>query len=94
MASAFWADDGHTLPRWAEDINAIARGEAGEPARPAGPYVRCEACGHHMVVRTNRANGSEFMGCSTWPACVNTMPLPAYVEQIRAGGEPLPGFDL
>jgi ssDNA-binding Zn-finger/Zn-ribbon topoisomerase 1 len=47
-----------------------------------------------MVIRTNKANGSEFLGCTGWPdECTETMKLPAYVEVIRAGGQALPGFE-
>ena len=56
--------------------------------------VQCPRCHRVMVVRTNTKNGSEFLGCSGWPdECRETMPLPAYLEVKRAGGQPLPGFD-
>lgn len=31
----------------------------------------CE-CGHHMAKRTNRAKGTKFWGCTTYPACTKT----------------------
>lgn len=55
--------------------------------------IACRECGKPMVIRTNRENGSEFMGCSNWPRCTHSEPLPAYVEQIRAGAAQLPGFN-
>jgi ssDNA-binding Zn-finger/Zn-ribbon topoisomerase 1 len=46
-----------------------------------------------MVRRTNRQNGSEFMGCSEYPACTETMPIPESIRLREAGALELPGFD-
>jgi hypothetical protein len=35
---------------------------------------RCQ-CGQAMLVRTRRADGTRFLGCSTFPACRHTRPL-------------------
>lgn len=45
-----------------------------------------------MVIRTNRANGSEFLGCSRFPECQHTQPLPEWIFMERAGAERLPGW--
>jgi ssDNA-binding Zn-finger/Zn-ribbon topoisomerase 1 len=34
--------------------------------------VHCDACGSHMVIRKNRANGSLFLSCSKYPECQGT----------------------
>lgn len=50
-------------------------------------------CGRPMVERTNRQNGSTFMGCSGYPdLCSETAALPEYVRMIRDGASELPGF--
>ena len=54
--------------------------------------VHCKACGSPMVIRENRANGSEFLGCTRWPDCGETRPLPEDVKMRRAGAQPLPGM--
>lgn len=54
---------------------------------------RCPTCGAPMVVRENRQNGSEFLGCTRFPDCRETAPLPAYVEMLKAGAQRLPGWD-
>jgi ssDNA-binding Zn-finger/Zn-ribbon topoisomerase 1 len=55
--------------------------------------IACPECGKPMLPRTNRENGSEFLGCSQWPKCTATQPLPAYVAMLRQGAPTLPGFD-
>jgi ssDNA-binding Zn-finger/Zn-ribbon topoisomerase 1 len=47
-----------------------------------------------MVERTNSFNDSTFLGCSRFPDCKSTQAVPAYVEVSRAGGIPLPGFEV
>jgi ssDNA-binding Zn-finger/Zn-ribbon topoisomerase 1 len=53
---------------------------------------RCPQCGKAMKVRTNSENGSRFIGCTGYPDCRFTKPLPAYIELLEAGAEQLPGF--
>lgn len=36
----------------------------------------CPDCGRPLVERTNRVNGSTFLGCSRYPECTHTEPLP------------------
>jgi ssDNA-binding Zn-finger/Zn-ribbon topoisomerase 1 len=51
--------------------------------------VRCPDCGAALVERTQHATGKPFLGCSRWPDCRHTQPLPAYLEMQRAGARPL-----
>ena len=60
---------------------------------PVEMQQRCPACGAAMVLRENRTNRSEFLGCARWPDCKETAPLPASVEMRRAGAKPLPGME-
>lgn len=52
----------------------------------------CPDCGRRMVIRRNRINDTEFFGCTGYPECSRTEKAPAYLEMIRRGAEPLPGF--
>jgi ssDNA-binding Zn-finger/Zn-ribbon topoisomerase 1 len=45
-----------------------------------------------LVVRTNRANGSQFLGCPNWPKCRHTQSIPMDVIMRLQGAVPLPGF--
>lgn len=55
----------------------------------------CPACGGTLVVRTNRQNGSQFLGCTGFPErCTHTEPVPVYLKLLAAGAAPMPGFDL
>lgn len=60
--------------------------------------IDCPECldsGHGprpMVLRTNRQNGSEFLGCPRYPECQHTEKLPEWVLMQRAGAERLPGW--
>ncbi len=54
---------------------------------------RCPDCGDHLVVRENRQNGSEFIGCSNWPRCTHTEELPERLRLIAMGAQQLPGFE-
>jgi ssDNA-binding Zn-finger/Zn-ribbon topoisomerase 1 len=46
-----------------------------------------------MVKRTNRAIGSEFLGCDQYPICTETLPIPESVWMRAAGAPELPLFD-
>ena len=39
--------------------------------------VVCPKCGSAMVERTNRDSGEPFLGCTRFPACRGTRPMPA-----------------
>jgi hypothetical protein len=43
-----------------------------------------------MVTRTNRALGTEFLGCDQYPLCTETMPIPESVRMRAAGAPELP----
>ena len=45
-----------------------------------------------VVERVNRATDVPFLGCSRWPDCEWTMPLPAAEVMRRAGNAELPGM--
>lgn len=38
----------------------------------------CPLCGagSNLVVRTNKSNGSQFLGCANWPECEYTEDIP------------------
>ena len=55
--------------------------------------IRCSRCGCPMVERTNRQNGSTFMGCTGYPDCDETAKVPPYLEMKRVGGLELPGLE-
>ena len=52
----------------------------------------CPACGQRMVVRTNTVTGEDFLGCSAYPDCRHTQPLPIDQVMRRQGAPELPGF--
>ena len=53
----------------------------------------CPKCApDRLVVRVNRETGHEFLGCSNWPGCTYTEPLPLDMQLRRQGATPLPGF--
>jgi restriction system protein len=43
----------------------------------AGARVNCPKCASGLVERRNRRTGEVFLGCSCYPACRHTQPLPA-----------------
>jgi ssDNA-binding Zn-finger/Zn-ribbon topoisomerase 1 len=45
-----------------------------------------------MRVRTNRENGSQFLGCPNYPDCTETKPIPEDVKMRLKGAASLPGF--
>ncbi|MFN8525138.1 MAG: topoisomerase DNA-binding C4 zinc finger domain-containing protein [Chloroflexota bacterium] len=46
--------------------------------------LHCTACGGQLIERENRQNGGRFLGCSNYPQCAHTAPIPAFVYQVRA----------
>jgi DNA topoisomerase-1 len=58
------------------DAKKRAEAEAPTPAKPkpVPTDIRCEECGAHMVIRQGRTG--PFLGCSTYPKCRNSKPLP------------------
>ncbi len=52
-------------------------GEAISDAVTADAKVGvCPKCGHDLLVKTSAKNHSQFVGCSGWPDCDVTYPLP------------------
>lgn len=47
----------------------------------------CPKCGSKLIVRTNRANESQFLGCPRWPECQHTEPIPESIR-MRLQGQP------
>ena len=56
--------------------------------------VFCEDCSVpvKLIVRTNRQNGSQFLGCRNWPDCTYSKPLPIDIVMKLQGAVALPGF--
>ncbi|MCC7570027.1 DNA topoisomerase I [Candidatus Micrarchaeota archaeon] len=40
----------------------------------------CPKCGNPLMIRRSRANNKQFIGCSSFPKCTQTYPLPQNVE--------------
>lgn len=40
----------------------------------------------NLRVKTNRANGNQFLGCPNWPECEYTRPIPE-AWKMRAAGQ-------
>ncbi len=56
--------------------------------------LACPECGRALIVRTNRQDNTQFLGCSRYPACTYTQDeLPESVRLRLSGAEMLPGFD-
>lgn len=45
-----------------------------------------------LVVRTNRMNDTQFLGCPNWPVCRHTKPIPEDFIMQALGATSLPGF--
>lgn len=43
--------------------------------KPKKSGEKCEKCGSDMVIRHNRKDKSEFLGCSNYPKCKNAKPI-------------------
>jgi topoisomerase IA-like protein len=55
---------------------------APERAAPIPTDIVCEDCGAKMVIRKSR--GRAFLGCSAYPTCRATQPLPPELEAVAA----------
>ena len=62
--------------------------------KPAETTIACADCGQTMVVRMNRERQSEFLGCSQYPTCTNTQPIPEWLRLKKAGAAMLPGMEV
>ncbi|MBQ7885232.1 MAG: type I DNA topoisomerase [Clostridia bacterium] len=72
VISKFW--------RFLEPLLTTANGGEKMKAEPEKTDIKCEKCGHFMVIRDGRYG--KFLGCSNFPACKNIQPL----EQIKYKG--------
>jgi restriction system protein len=59
------------------DMPAHLLGGATDELRPTG--TSCPRCGSALVMRRNRQSGTEFLGCSRYPACHHTQPAESAV---------------
>jgi ssDNA-binding Zn-finger/Zn-ribbon topoisomerase 1 len=57
-------------------------------------YVKdCPDCAGFLVLRTNSLNGTEFLGCSSYPSCKHTEPIPESWRMRQMGAQEFPFFD-
>ncbi len=45
----------------------------------------CPTCGQSLQIKRNRTTREEFLGCSAWPQCTYTEPLPEAIRLRRQG---------
>lgn len=45
----------------------------------------CPKCGQLLTIRRNRKDDSEFLGCTNYPECTYTEPLPETIKLRRQG---------
>lgn len=53
----------------------------------------CPDCGGTLIIRTNRENGSQFIGCMSWPNCDHHEPIPETLRMRLMGAPTLPFID-
>ena len=53
----------------------------------------CPECGKPLFVRTNRETGQLFLGCSQYPECDHTEPLPEDLVLRAQGATTFPGME-
>ncbi len=68
------------------DAKKRAEAELPKPARPkpVPTEIPCDECGEPMVIRTGRTG--PFLGCSKYPKCKTTKPLPEELAAVAANG--------
>lgn len=54
----------------------------------------CPKCGQPLIIRRNHESGEEFLGCSTWPECRHTEPLPESIRLRRQGQQDMFGDEV
>lgn len=59
--------------RFLEPLLTTANGGEKMRAEPEKTDIKCEKCGHMMVIREGKYG--KFLGCSNFPACKNIQPL-------------------
>lgn len=45
----------------------------------------CPRCGQPLVERTNYQTGDPFLGCTAYPSCTYSEPIPESIKLRRAG---------
>jgi DNA topoisomerase-1 len=77
----FFSCTGFPRCRFTANLRGAAKKHAEEIMPPPPPKpkpiptdLKCEECGKHLVVRRGRSG--EFLGCSDFPKCKTTAPLP------------------
>ena len=68
-----------TTPRSSDFKERILRAVAPNERGPA-----CPKCGWHTRLRTRQSDGKRFFGCSNYPACKGTLPLPGGWDPVTA----------
>jgi ssDNA-binding Zn-finger/Zn-ribbon topoisomerase 1 len=46
-------------------------------------HPRCPLCNTPLKIRRRHANGTKFLGCTRFPICRHTQPLPDVLEDER-----------
>ena len=69
------------------------RGNTGRRGTMSKPTtLLCKECWKPMVIRENSETGEEFLGCSQYPMCKATSPLPEHIRLETMGAKRLEGF--
>ena len=61
-----------------------------EPVQPRTSAKNCPECNQPLSVRTNQNTRKDFLGCTAWPDCHHTEPLPLEMVLRRQGHPELP----
>jgi restriction system protein len=76
LERAFVSEGGYSESLAAARLQARRR--PVQPGPAGGEFPSCPACGQPMVLRTARQGknaGSQFLGCSAYPACKGSAPI-------------------
>ena len=63
-----------------------------EPRKPRASAKNCPQCNQPLTIRTNQNTKTDFLGCTDWPDCHHTEPLPLDMILRRQGHPELPGL--
>lgn len=64
------------------------------PPKPIAPInTPCPSCAEPLTPRTRKSDGKPFLGCTAFPDCTYTAPMPQDAMMRQAGADTLPGFD-
>ena len=57
-------------------------------------HIGCPNCGiaTRLIVRVNKSNGGQFLGCPNWPKCSHTQNIPDHILMEALGAPKL--FDV